>query len=376
MKVVFLSSLNGLGGGESNMLALVRELKRGYGVDPTVVIKKGGTLAGLAMGMGLQVVEIPGLSLRRGKMPFWSVGAYRSLKKLMGEIKPEIVHVNDLETLVYAAAARTLGKLPFKIVWVCHGWWWWQPKFWPFTSIYKQADRVLSVSKFVQDKLPENLRKAKGKIGVIHLGIDTNKFSPLVKPDPLVKELSKGGTLIGMIGRFQKLKGHMRLLEALDEPIEGRPYKIFFVGDNTFRRRADDRNIKLLKSAIERNEHWKSCVIWTGFRENIERVISALDIVVCPSDFETFGLVNLEAMASGKAVVSTNVGGPREVITNGENGFLFDPSKNQLKEKLTELVINKALRETFGKKARIAVENNFSIEKQAREVARVYKEVL
>jgi glycosyltransferase involved in cell wall biosynthesis len=377
MRVVFISSLSGLGGGESNSVSLISELKRGYQVEPTLIVGGRGSFLKAAEAVGIKTAVVNGLRLRKGMVPYWNPAAYRALRLCLDRAKPAVVHVNDWESLFYVALIRRLHRGSYSVVWTCHGWW--QPKIWPLTWAYRQTDRILVVSKFVREKFFPGLSIPAEKIEIVHLGVDTEKFCPRPVNPRFRKKLGLADQEvgIGIIGRFQKIKGHARLLTALKELVVGYPCKIFFIGENVFKRRLDERNIRMLKRIIKADSRLSRSVIWTGFRQDIEEIISALDLIVCPSDFESFGLVNLEAMASSRAVLSTNVGGPAEVIVDGKSGFLFSPNnRNELVKKLEKLIENKKLREDVGKRARISVENTFSIKTQAAKINGVYQRLV
>jgi glycosyltransferase involved in cell wall biosynthesis len=90
-------------------------------------------------------------------------------------------------------------------------------------------------------------------------------------------------------------------------------------------------------------------------------VMAAADVVVCSSDFESYGMVNVEAMASGKSVVSTRRGGPSETVVDGETGFLVEPrDPAALATNVIRLLQDPALRARMGAAGRARVEEHFS----------------
>ena len=95
-------------------------------------------------------------------------------------------------------------------------------------------------------------------------------------------------------------------------------------------------------------------------------MIAAADVVVCSSSFESYGMVNVEAMASGKAVVSTRKGGPSETVADGETGFLVDPGDADGLAKRVILLLHDAdLRQRMGEAGRARVEQHFSAQTMA-----------
>jgi glycosyltransferase involved in cell wall biosynthesis len=112
-------------------------------------------------------------------------------------------------------------------------------------------------------------------------------------------------------------------------------------------------------------------VAFLGWVERPERLLAASDVVVCPSRFESFGLVPVEAMACEVPVVSTNVGGPAETIVDGETGFLVPPRQpSQLADRVASLLGDEGLRTRMGRAGRARVEARFSLRAYADGFAR------
>ena len=121
----------------------------------------------------------------------------------------------------------------------------------------------------------------------------------------------------------------------------------------------------------------KSRLHYLGFRADSERVIAAADVVVCSSHFESYGMVNIEAMASGKPVVSTNKGGPSETVADGVTGYLVPPGDAAgLALQVIALLENVALRLRMGAAGRARVEQLFSVTAMAAQYSRVVERVI
>jgi len=116
---------------------------------------------------------------------------------------------------------------------------------------------------------------------------------------------------------------------------------------------------------------------YIGFRDDVEAVYAAADVFVCPSDFESFGMANVEAMACGRPVVSTRYGGPSETIRDGETGFLVDPGDAAaLAARVLQLLRDADLRRRFARRGRQVVEARFSTEAAAAAHSKLYEELL
>jgi alpha-maltose-1-phosphate synthase len=133
-----------------------------------------------------------------------------------------------------------------------------------------------------------------------------------------------------------------------------------------------------VRVAVERAEAQRPGIIWINEmvdQQTACEFYSQAAVFICPSIYEPFGIINLEAMACETAVVASAVGGIKEVVIDGETGFLvpldqmkespfeaIDPEKfaRDLAERVNELMRNRQLRECFGKAGRKRVEENFS----------------
>lgn len=117
-------------------------------------------------------------------------------------------------------------------------------------------------------------------------------------------------------------------------------------------------------------------VTMPGFDSNIPALLPKLDLCVHPAVDEAFGLVLLEAMAAGKAVVATNVGGVGEIVADGETGLLVPPRDPEaLSGAVCTLLADADRRVRMGKAGRRRVEREFTIEKTVRGYERLYEEL-
>ena len=116
---------------------------------------------------------------------------------------------------------------------------------------------------------------------------------------------------------------------------------------------------------------------WIKLRKNLSYFYGASEFFVCPSIDEAFGLVNLEAMASGIPVIGTNVGGIKDIIIDGKTGFLVPPKDSKaLFEKMLILLEDKKLSESMGEASRKRVEDYFSCDVIGKKLYNVFEEVI
>jgi glycosyltransferase involved in cell wall biosynthesis len=118
-------------------------------------------------------------------------------------------------------------------------------------------------------------------------------------------------------------------------------------------------------------------VTWTGFREDISRLLAAMDIYIQPSNNEGLSLSLLEGMAAGKPVIATDVGGTSEVIVDGKTGLLIPANSTKaISSAILKLLRNPDLCNYLSREARECVINEFDMQKMMKSYAFLYKELL
>lgn len=214
------------------------------------------------------------------------------------------------------------------------------------------------------------------RIEVVYNGLDTNEFAPGL-PTNLRAELKAGPdqVLIGVVSRLAPDKGQETFIRAAARVVARDPRAEFVLAgdDSIFSDNADyvpmlHRLVREL--GLEARTHFLGC------RGDMSNIYGGLDVVVNTAWREAFGMVVVEAAACGKPVVGTRAGGIPEIITHGEDGFLF-PVRDEatLADILTDLVRDPALRARLGAAGRATVVRRFSIEVQARAMEEVYRSV-
>ena len=133
-----------------------------------------------------------------------------------------------------------------------------------------------------------------------------------------------------------------------------------------------------IKAFITENKMDDSVLITHASLDEVPAVMASLDVLAAPSFAESFSFTMLEGMAMERTVVSTDVGGATEMITDGETGFLIsaDNVAPALTQKITMLIENPKLREDVGKKARKKIVEELSLELMGERTLDVYKELV
>jgi glycosyltransferase involved in cell wall biosynthesis len=185
--------------------------------------------------------------------------------------------------------------------------------------------------------------------------------------------LSPEDVLIGVVSRIARLKGLEYFLAAAPEVLARIPRaKFLIIGDNSFNPEyREELKQQTIRLGIQDR------VIFTGFRLDVQNILSSLAVSVLPSLKEGLSNSLLESMAAAVPVVATDVGGNPEVVVDGETGLLVpatDPGA--LAQAICRVLLTPGLRQTFGQAGRRRVLEHFSNERMIRTVERMYEDLL
>lgn len=141
--------------------------------------------------------------------------------------------------------------------------------------------------------------------------------------------IADSATVFAFVGRLQRWKRADVVIRAFREALAGKDARLLIVGGALF---GVDTGVEDELKALVRESGLADQVIFTGHQSRVGPCLWASDAVVHSSLFEPFGMVIVEAMASGRIVLAVNKGGPAEIIRHGRNGLLYDGSEAQLAE--------------------------------------------
>lgn len=315
----------------------------------------------------------------RAYLSLYNPQTVSKVRKYIVEIKPDVVHAHNIHhhlsyhclkvakksgTKVFLTAHDVMlfhyGKLsglePIKISpWRQLKKYKW--RYNPFRNMVIKryvgyADTIFAVSEALKAALEQNGIR---KVSVFHNGIAVDEWGAL--PQEVEAFKSKHGLhgkkVIFFGGRIAKIKGGDQALSALEMVRKEFPEAVLMV-------------------AGEENEYTKSlpadnlvCTGWLSGNE-LKAAYQASDLVLMPSIcFDTFGMVCLEAMASRKPVIATPFGGPREVVLDGETGYIVNPFETKLLAgKMTDLLSHPEKAQAFGEKGFERVKACFDLKTQ------------
>lgn len=287
----------------------------------------------------------------------FSVQVFLCLRK----INPQIVHIQKTEMGIPGFLAKKILKKRYIVY--CRGsevYFPWQFKDLISKVVFANASAVIALTKHMKMELRKNYNV---EIFVIPNGIDLKKFLNIQKEDTT----SNGEKIVLYVGSLRPVKGVKYLIEAMRIVIKNKPdTKLVIVGDGTER-----EQLEMLVRSLKLGRYIK----FVGMvpNENVPEYMISSDIFVLPSLSEGFPNVILEAMASGLPIICTEVGGMREIIKEGENGFMVS-TKNieELSEKVLMLLQDDELRKNISKNNKIAVKK-YDLENVVERIEKIYE---
>jgi L-malate glycosyltransferase len=220
------------------------------------------------------------------------------------------------------------------------------------------------------------------RVDVVHNPVDLARFDPdaIDRVDARARLGSAGGhdLLLGVVGQLSPWKGQDTAIEALGLLCrKGVDAHLLLVGSAKFVARSTrfDNNdyVARLQALVER-DGLEDRVSWLGEREDVPEIIRALDVLLLPSWEEPFGRAVVEAMAMGVPVVATDVGGPREIMQDGREGYLREPRNAPAWAHAVRLLADSpALASEMGRAGRRRAQRSFTLQQHVTSVLEVYE---
>jgi glycosyltransferase involved in cell wall biosynthesis len=253
-------------------------------------------------------------------------------------------------------------------------------------ALTPRMDRLIAVSRAIVRKLEAEGRDSV-RIELIHNGVDLSRYDHQEPCCTLREEYGfpDDAQICGVVARLEPEKGHPTLLDAWPFVIERVPgARLLVVGEGSRREALEDQaeRLGLLGHECEgdacvgtRSARPGATVVFTGRRDDVPAVTAALDVAVLPSYREAQGIVILEAMALGRPVVASRVGGIPEMITDGQTGLLVPPrDPGALAAAIVRLLTDHPLADTLGRAGHDMVHDRFCIERMVESIQTIYDE--
>ncbi len=341
--------------------------------------------------LGIEPLYIP--NMFRSINPLRDLPAYRQLKKIIREFKPDIVHT-------HAAKAGALGRLAAidcgvpVVVHTFHGHVF-HSYFGPLkTRLYieierwlaKNSSKIIAISPSQKGELSQTYNICSDdQIEVVPLGFDLSRFqtNQTEKRISFRKkyQLADDEIAIGIVGRLVQVKNHGLFLQTLKQVLTQTTQKVraFIVGngeehDNLLQ---IARDLDIPFSTPQYNAHQQMPLTFTSWIKNIDEVYAGIDMVALTSLNEGTPVSLIEAQAANKPIVSTNVGGVCDVVMPGKTA-LIAPSNDagQFTQQMLKLVENEALRQKLGKSGHNFVNRKYHYTRLVNDMDMLYQKLL
>ncbi|ENQ3078305.1 glycosyltransferase family 4 protein [Bacillus cereus] len=280
------------------------------------------------------------------------------IARIVKEKKIELIHANCLRVALYAVLLKFF--IPsLKIIYTKHNVTILEKKYRKlFVNILnKYINSTITVSDYEKDNLVQ-MGVHQQKVTTIHNGVDLTQFQFVDK------EAKKLMYKVGILARLSPEKNHSLFLKIANLLKEHRDIKFYIAGDGVERQKIEQEINDL---DISHN------VELLGNVSTPQHFIKDMNVLVLTSFREVFPMTILEAMAVGTSVISIDVGGIKEAIAHGENGYLIkDYNEQEFAERILYLKENKHIEDKFICVSREKVEKDFSLEKMVDKVEEQY----
>jgi glycosyltransferase involved in cell wall biosynthesis len=376
VKVLSILTRLNIGGPARQELALTGEFAR-LGVEHVVVAGTSGPNEGdLGIEMGADhVVRVP--QLARPVRPWRDYPAYRRLKAVIAEQRPDVVHTHMSKAGFLGRSAAFAQRVPVTAhTYSGHVL---DDYFSPAISkTIEQIERRLAVStslifavaETVRDEIVSHGIAPAERVTLVHHGVDLEPYLDIgAGPGTLRAQLRlpDDAILVGFAGRLAKVKRMDRLVEVARRVCSANARVHFVVaGDGPERAVVEEA---IATPELEERMHMVGWVV------DLADFYESIDLVVLTSSNEGMPISLIEAAAAGRPAVATRVGGVPEVIDDGVTGFVIDDAEAAA-DAVLRLVNDPVMRRDMGTKARARVVEAFGVRRLARDLERHYQSAL
>lgn len=347
---VFLIDTLNCGGTENNLLRLLPGLEKVGWNNIVVTLGKGGEMLPRFQESGIKVV-----TLEQGS--FFSPRTLTAIARALIKLRPNIVVTNLLR-------ADILGRIYLPIIIRCPvvsylGTTYNHPRY-RLARFFELITKVLARhyianSEAVKDFYQKYIGVSKSKIQVVQAGIDIESFNR-VSGEAVRQELKlpKSAFILTCVGNLAPNKGQTYLIEAFE--------KVFITSSNAYLLLVGEGENRATLEALRKRSHAASRIFLLGRRTDVAEILKITDIFVLPTLFEGLSVALQEAMAAGKAIITTDIPENRVILQDQKSALLCKPADtNSLVEALQKLVDEPNLRKGLADNALAAIAKDYSI---------------
>jgi glycosyltransferase involved in cell wall biosynthesis len=372
-----------LGGAQENTILNCQDLVRDHGDEVVLITGPGlgpeGSLEEDARARGIRLEIIP--SMRRNIHPGRDAAAYRAIGRAIETFRPDVVHTHSGKAGLFGRTAAWHLKVP-AIIHTVHG-----APFHPYQNAAAHAffrrceifaaarcHAIISVADAMTDQLVAAGVAPREKYTTIYSGMEVESFLGAdAERDRVRRELgyTPNDIVVGKVARLFHLKGHADLISAARTACRENPQlKFLLVGDGILR-----PSIESQIATAGLTDRFR----FTGLvpPQRIAELLSATDLVVHTSLREGLARVLPQALLVGRPVISYDVDGAREVVSNDETGFLVQPGDiATLAARIVQLSTSPELRARLAAAGRELCRTRFDHHEMTRQIRSLYERTL
>lgn len=348
--ILFLHHVSFIGGAEQVLLATAQDL------DPqqfhkTLIAQDEGPLTEAFRSSGGEVIICPLPAWRKGKYVLARYLTIERLVRLSRELAPDLVLTNNYRLVPYVLAVSRRFDIPGVLQ--LHD---------PVQLKHVEGFKLRGLCHIVSgaDHLRSRLREFGLESRTIHYGIDAERFAE-AQPLDMARAFSFPPQVrtIGMVANYTANKRHRLFLDMARVLKQLSPdFRFVLVGHNAWDTEVSEESL----AALAKDQGLEAEAVFAGWRRDVPQILRALEAVVVPSEYETFPLIVLEAMAAGAIVFAQKgCGGPDEQIEDGRDGFLIDClNADESARQIAAVMGDQGLRARVARAAQQKVRTRFS----------------
>ncbi|WP_455219548.1 glycosyltransferase family 4 protein [Kaarinaea lacus] len=367
MKVLELCLSTGVGGLELYAVRTAKQLIA-QKVDCIAVVARGTMTAERMQENGVQTFEfdkahryLPVLSARR-------------LGSIIDAQQVDVIHMHWARDLNLAVLAKRFAKRSVKLVYTRQMMITRPKQDFYHRFLYRHVDLFLTITEQLRELAQQYLPMSNSAIRTLYYGVQKPPVLTEQERSDLRQSLGvpKDSFAIGMVGRIEKGKGQHLLVQAVKQ--------IAALGTDIHATIIGPAMKSDFETALKKQvEEWglTGSIHFYGSHSNPVEIMSAFDVVVLATKQETFGLVLIEAMRNGVAVIGTRAGGVPEIIDEGVTGLMFEPENSQeLVEKLLLLINDRTLCNKLAQAGKEKADEMFTQGKHYQQLVDLMKQLL
>ena len=357
MKVIEYCTSRSLGGLELYFLSCCRHLPE-KSLDIKICVQENMLIATNLIKNGWEFAPLKGGVVNR----------MIQLRKIIKDFRPDIIHTHEKSDLLVVGLCKFLFgtfkhvhtrqmNMPHK-------------KMDPFHRfLYSQVDYIIAITEKLKNDIIKNIAINPSNVKRIYYGVSNPNKGDIQKIEGLAKDnLFK----IGVIARIDEKKNQHLMIEAMDllkkKGLEVSSYFIGKTSDTIY-----EANLKKSSKANDLDQHIHFC----GFVDQPNDRMAYFDVIVLTSEEETFGLVLIEGMRAGVAVIGAAAGDVPEIIENEKTGLLFNPGNSEeLAIQLQKLIVSSERRKKIALQGKKKADKQFTLEGHFNELTELFKSAI